>query len=284
MSHANQHFVPEFVLREWHTGPDARLSVFRWVHDGLRHDRHSAKVCAKGRHLWSMQRAGQSPDVSIERDFFGPVIDDKAASVHRALLQSEPDTLSAEARSIWSRFLLSLLARNPSFVEQLRVKGNDVLRNGLDMIPDALMDLREEDPEGSLRDWLETNMPSVFEDYGAYCLEDLVFSDRLNAILRSAWWVRRDVEQAKFDLIVSDRPLVVVGSLDGIFFASMPLSPKSALLVTNSAQALVEAHKRGVDDLVRTMNTASVLAAHTYVYATDRKQQSLVLKYLNRHS
>jgi hypothetical protein len=33
--HANQHFIPRFLLEKWHTGRDNKLSAFHWAHGKL---------------------------------------------------------------------------------------------------------------------------------------------------------------------------------------------------------------------------------------------------------
>jgi len=111
------HYVPQFYLRQWSSGPDGKV----WCYKRERSGRLSEKrVVPKGTgfqdHLYSMRRVTPflrepATDV-IERDFLSP-LDNASAYVLQKLLRGHEQSLSAEERAFWALFLNSLLERNP---------------------------------------------------------------------------------------------------------------------------------------------------------------------------
>ena len=53
MANAEHHFVPAFLLREWQSGSDEKLTSFRWSRGQVVATRFKAKSVAKRRHLYS---------------------------------------------------------------------------------------------------------------------------------------------------------------------------------------------------------------------------------------
>ena len=141
-THAEHHFVPRFLLEQWHTPPDTRLSSFRWAGTNLVSHRYKAKSVAKERHLYSLSRSSGEPDFQLEKNFWGPQVDDPAAVVHAKLLREGLDALGREDRIIWARFLVGLMLRTPGMVSRIRERGRQVLSAGLDDAPDAYLEIR----------------------------------------------------------------------------------------------------------------------------------------------
>lgn len=86
MAHDEHHFVPAFLLREWQTGEDDKLTSLRWARGAVVANRYKAKSVAKQRHLYSTGVAERRPNNKLEREFMGPKVDDPAAIAHQVML------------------------------------------------------------------------------------------------------------------------------------------------------------------------------------------------------
>ncbi len=133
-SHVQHHFVPRFLLQQW-AGPDGKLNVFRWHEDQLLRSRRSPRSVGKLPHLYSTMRSSAVPDVRMEREYFGPKMDDIAAPIHRQILATGLRSLSREQELNWSRFLLAQMVRTPSAVEFARMLARRFPREGLQAQP-----------------------------------------------------------------------------------------------------------------------------------------------------
>lgn len=282
MSHAEHHYVPAFLLREWQFGADEKLTSFRWAHGKVTGSRFKAKSVAKERHLYSMQRSQPTPDVQVEKDFFGPHVDDPAAVVHAKILASGVSGLTPDEKQVWSPILISLMLRGPAMIKHIRERGREVLGAGLDLTPDEYLAARGDDPAPTLRAWIETNRPDVLDDVGVMTLPDLTFSEKLNLAVLNATWGIRSVQAAKYNLLIGDRPLILAGTFETKFLLALPISPTKVFFAFNDERIFANVRALGHDAFVKATNTSTVAAAERYIYATDTVQQPFVRKLLQR--
>jgi hypothetical protein len=227
-----------------------------------------------------MERSQPQPDVKVEREFWGPHIDDPAALVHAKLLGSGVSGLSLDEKKAWSPFLISLMLRGPSMMRHIRKRGREILSAGLDKDPHEFLEARGNEPEATLREWVEKHMPDVLDDLGVMALPDLAFSERLNLALLNVTWGVRSVHEARFDLLTCDRPCIVGGTFETSFLVALPISPTRMFFAFNNEQTFENLRKRDHNEFVRVANLSTVAAAERYVYATNVQQKSFVKKFL----
>src|SRR4051794_10095323 len=122
-SHDAHHFVPGFILREWQTPPDDKLSAFHWIHGKLLHERYKAKSVGKERGLYSLHGQSGNRDNVLEREYFTREIDGPAAPVHRRIIVDGLTSLAAEERVTWGRFIVAQMLRAPRMIADLKDRG-----------------------------------------------------------------------------------------------------------------------------------------------------------------
>ena len=64
--HVAHHFVPDFLLRNWHSTPEEKLTHFEWVFGKLDVQEYKAKHVAKQKHLYSTVQQDGTHDTSLE--------------------------------------------------------------------------------------------------------------------------------------------------------------------------------------------------------------------------
>lgn len=279
-SHQTHHYVPAFLLRQWQSQPDSRLSQFRWAYRALRVNRHSASRVASVRHPYAAQRSAQHPDVALERDYLGPVVDEPAATVHASLLSKVPIQLEYEQRVIWARFLVAQMIRVPSMIQHMRVHGREILMRGLDERPEEYDAVRGDAPEESLAEWLSNHAVDAPDDVAIGALPDLIESPLLNGVVLSSDWAIIDLKWGRFDLLIGDRPLIKIGSLSGRFLFALPISPRRLFIAFNDSRTYRNVLKRDKATLVKDTNLETVRSASEFVYGTSELHTPLVRRYL----
>lgn len=282
-AYQRHHYVPRFLLEQWQTSPDNKLSHYEWIRGQLIQNRYGAKSVAKAEHLYSIQKiCNASPNVALEEKFFGPVIDDPASVVHKLILNAGIQSLTVKNRYSWSLFLISLLLRLPHKIEEVREKGRKILIKGLHESPEEYSSIRRSETEETLYEWVIKNHPYVLDDLGVMSLPDLVQSKVLNgAVLNSTWAVRK-FDQSRFDLLISDNPMIYAGTFETSFLLALPISPSQIFLAFNNPTTLENLAHRDSRSLIREANISSVSQAYKYVYATNEKQRSFIEKYLRQ--
>ncbi|WP_373991418.1 DUF4238 domain-containing protein [Duganella sp. BuS-21] len=281
-SHRQHHYVPAFLLREWESGSDVRLSYFRWLAGRFNNGRAKAQYVARQEHLYSVNQDSTQPDVSIERDFMGPIVDDPAGAVHKKILRGEIERLTDNEAEVWARFLVSLLLRLPSKIEHIRSAGAEVLRAAIAERPEEFDAIKGHRPERTLTEWVEKAMPSIFDDMGVMTLPTLIRSKKLNNAILAASWATFRASGATSEFLIADRPLIQIGPLSGNFLLCLPLSP-THLFMAYSHNHLVEIIlSMRPERLVRETNASTMQNAVLAVFSSNDKLQRFVKNHLSR--
>lgn len=281
-THVQQHYVPEFLLKQWHSGADKKLTQFQWMRGALLAEQFTAKAVAKEPHLYSQRMHEPTPNVTLERDFMGPHIDDPAAVVHKEILANGHEKLTNQERYAWSRFLLSLLVRTPEMIDFMRRAGRQLMASAMDEQPDGMLHLRQEDPQGSLREWAEVNRPHLLEDVGVRTLPAVLTSPELNHAIVSSGWSTVSLADSNVDALIADNPVVYLGDIKQGFSFMLPISPGVAFVVASypkDSSRVLEMPRTG---LTKSVNRHLVKHARRYVYATGHQHEALIEKHLRK--
>lgn len=280
MTHDVHHFVPAFLLREWQTGEDGKLTSFRWARDTVVHRPYKAKSVAKQRHLYATGLTEKRPDNKMEREFMGPKVDEPAAIAHQIMLRDCIGALNEQHRQDWARFLVCQMVRTPKMIAHIRLRGQDILMHGDD--PETTRALASDEPLVPLAQWLEERKPGLFDDLGIHTLPFIVNSVRLNDVFLKATWVTRDIKHARFDFLIGDTPLVYEGQMNSNFLFALPLSPRKLFIAYSDPQAIKYVMKATADMVAITFNRSQVNQADRYVFSTNHKQLAIVVRLLRK--
>lgn len=286
MAHANQHYVPAFLLRQWQTPPDSKLTAMRWANGQLLQSRLKAKSVGKELHLYSMQRDQPSPNPELEHKFMTPFVDEPAAVVHAKILRTGVRGLTERDKVHWSNFLVSLLLRGPGMMRVMRAKGRAVLQASTDSAPDEYQEVRGSAPESTLTEWVRANAPWLFDDLAILTFPDLVMSKLLNSAFlgpKSAW-ATRDVIGSPRDLLIGDTPLVYRGTFETSFVVALPVSPTRCFFAFNNPRTWENLASQPVPTLARAINSDTVSQAQAAVFSTGGTQARFVERHLRRPS
>ena len=280
MAHDQHHFVPAFLLREWQTGEDNKLTSLQWARSIVVANRYKAKSVAKQRHLYATGLAEGRPDNKLEREFMGPKVDDPAAVSHQLMLTDGIEALNEQDWVDWARFLVCQMVRTPRIVAHVRHQGREILMHGDEPVDAGVLEPGE--PLTPLSQWLEEHKPGLFDNLGIDTLPYIVNSSLLNGVFLKATWATREMKHAKFDLLVSDTPLVYLGKMNSNFLFALPISPRKLFLAYSDEQTGNNVKRTKADAVAITFNRAQANQADSYVFSTNDKQRAIVARYLRK--
>ncbi len=280
MAHDEHHFVPAFLLREWQTGDDDKLTSLRWARGTLVANRYKAKSVAKQRHLYATGVAEGRPDNKLEREFMGPKVDDPAAVAHQVMLTDGIEAFNEQHWLDWARFLVCQMMRTPKMVAHVRLRGREILMRGDE--PVAADVLEPGEPQMPLSQWLEEHKPGLFDDLGIDTLPYIVNSRLLNGVFLKATWATREIKHAKFDLLVSDMPLVYEGKMNSTFLFALPISPRKLFLAYSDERTGNNVKRTQADAVAITFNRSQAAQADCYVFSTNDKQRAVIARHLRK--
>ena len=217
----------------------------------------------------------QGRDV-LERKFFGSV-DTRGALARDSLLTNGPRSLNHDKRCDFARLLLSLEARRPAIVGQLRDYGTRYLAQAIDNDPEILSEMKKQGVSGSPSEFLNQQGFS-FKDKALSSIQKLVDNPKIgDRLINMSWRVIR-LGPLDGSLVLSDRPLVRTagfGHPHESWF--LPLDPKAAFCALNDHRGLDGATPHR---LAKRLNVVSAQQAERYVFSADNAHTRWLSKYL----
>lgn len=193
-SHFNHHFVPRFLLQEWHTEPDDKLSCFRWESGRFLHNRYSAKSVAKMKGLYSTGVSSYDDGNILEREYFAVKVDSPAAVVHKLILAHGISCLDDEHRRSWARFLLAQVVRTPDKVAHVRSIGSQLMDDLA--VPNVLDKFGiPQSHKSAMHRFLVNNAPDFAGNYSLAHMPSAIEVQLENGRLLSAYWLLRRIKK-----------------------------------------------------------------------------------------
>lgn len=152
------HYIPKFYLKQW-IGDDKPLCEFSRPHNTVKPRRTFPDGTGYERGLYTFPNLPPIASDAIEKKL-ARMADDEAASVLQRMLIGDMD-FDEDARSAWSRFLMSMMHRNPERMAQFRTLI-------VEKFPEYLEDLR--DKFDTIK---HPDDPPTFEEVRAVSSKDL---------------------------------------------------------------------------------------------------------------
>jgi len=284
-THSRHHFVPEFYLRAW-ASPDEtqapRLTYFRWVPERLHAGRISPKGAAFQDDLYTSVDKDGNKTQAVEREYFGPKVDDLAAPVIAKMLRGERVLSDAEGQA-FARYVVAQRVRTPAYVEHVRSEAALAVAEMAEGLDTRYQALRDDASPSTLGEFIGLRMPHLNDYLGIQSLPRLIDQPALLARLVEFEWAWGHLEADGLTLLTSDRPVVFSKGLeDPACIVALPLSPTVAAFAMKDSQRLRGLLGRPPADLIQGLNLDVVKQARTYVYARDGSARAFVEEHLGR--
>jgi hypothetical protein len=272
MSEPNKHhYLPVFYLSRW-SQPDGKVIRYYRPHQAVVASPIAPKNTGYEHGLYRLE--GYVPEVqnTIEKNFMSPVVDDPASRALNILIERDNSKLTPEHRQAWTRFVMSLLVRNPEKVEHITNRADHGLRQSLLADPEEYEAVRGAEDPPTLVEWVEQKTPEILSNFGKQILPDIITHQPTgDAIIRMRWWTI-DIADGFPDLLTCDRPVYMShGVMDERCFIALPLSPRFVFIATWSQSTFDSLMSRGNKAVTKSINEIMVAQAEKYVYgAHDR--------------
>lgn len=283
-SSANQdnHYIPQFLLRGW-CNRKGRLTVYSRQNGRVVTSVLNPRSTGFEPNLYAYEQVPPEHRHLIEREFMSARIDTPAALIVQKILDGEFPKVTADERSVFTRFLMSLRARHPDAVALAKLKGREELMAALARDPEEYLAIKENSSPPSLAEWARQNAPSVIPNFGISVVPKVIahYSTGVH-VFNMPWWTH-DVRYAQTDLLLSDRPCLLEGdAMGGEAIIALPLSPTMLFFACNREHQIKVLRSMPVTRLVKMVNRASIIYAANRVYGTGSQHLPVVEKHLTR--
>ncbi|WP_176538886.1 DUF4238 domain-containing protein [Rhizobium sp. J15] len=275
------HYIPQFYLRPWE-GNDNRLQEFkRGYQNQVTTKRVFTKQTGYAPDLYTLPGATEETKQNVEKAFMA-LLDNEAVKARDMMLSGQIPA-DPKTRESWTRFVLSMVFRNPEEMAKFKESFCNELRK-----PDARIQAEYEslkapgDPE-TFEEWLMTNRPARVERSAILVMTNLVQRNNVNYLLRTMHWRVIDISVVSRRLMTSDRPIMMSnGMVQYAGHFALPISPTKLFLACTTVQFADQFCAMPTGKMVREVNKLVVGQGRKFIYAQDAAQLSDVRQQMGR--
>jgi hypothetical protein len=274
----NHHYLPVFYLRQWCNSEGKVVRYYR-PHKDVVHSSITPERTGYEPHLYSLE--GYPPDQRqwVEKNYMGPVVDEPASRALRILLARNTPELTAETRIDWTRFLMSLLLRDPATVAKTNADAREGLVAKLLQNPKEYEDAKSEDDPPTFVEWVESNVPHLLENVGRIWLPDFIENEEVGTVLIRMRWSVFDFERSGITLLTGDRPFIRSHGLkDQKCVVVLPLSPRFAFIAVHAPETYRGLLNAGTKRLASDINGRIVTQTDKHVYGKSKSHLRFIEK------
>ena len=274
------HYLPVFYLKQW-ARDEGRLCEFTKPRDRIKLRKTYPQATAYIRGLNTVEGLPQAERRFLE-DVFFQIADAGAAQVLQIFLQPPPWSLTANEKSAWSRFIMSLMVRNPESFEKYTSVAAAIFQDVRANIEATYAKERGASDPPTYAEYAALHGPNPAGRTIVQVIQTLADNKELGRNINSMRWTVLFDPRPKFELLTSDRPWLTtngIGHPNGELL--IPISPFHLFVATNNTETEMKVRavwKSGQATAV--VNDRVVSQARKYVYGTNDKQLSFVAKRL----
>ena len=196
-----------YYLKQW-TTTDRRLCEYKLVPGGygVKPRRTSPDGTGYQIDLYRVDGVSGRDHQDFEKRFMH-LVDTDASRALEKIIVGETDNWSGNLRSGWTRFILSLLFRNPEAVTTIKGHIVEMWDEGIKALQaDYAARRRAGDPE-SFEEFLAKHEPSAAQIGAANFSADVIDNAQVGKTVFEMKWSRVDLSKSNHELLTSDRPI-----------------------------------------------------------------------------
>lgn len=272
------HYNPVFYLKQW-ADDDGRLCEFSRPFDTVKPKRTHPDGTGYVRGLYTIPGVAADRQDDLETKYLR-LVDDYASQALTILrdVRSNPPVLPDHMRLAWSRFLYTMMLRNPEYLAQLKDSLPTYLSGIVDAVRDDYANLKTPNHPETFEQFRQEFLANSFLMSPLRLFPDLVRKNKAVAhICNEMTWSTIRFDDPAHTLLTSDRPIVMTNGLvtPGAHIA-MPISPWHLFLATNSLETREYYASLSSKELIRSVNNKVAEQSRKYVYGRDDRQLRFV--------
>ena len=266
----DNHYLPIFYLKRW-AGEDGHVCVYSRPHKISHVIRKSPKGIGYQRDLYTVVDVDGPVSNYLERQFF-QATDAAAALALKVVEAGQWQPMDTIIRSAWTRFIISLLHRNPEqvakfheivsrYMEIVKPQYNEYFRNR--SAPDT--------PQTFEEFWRATR-PEIIGRTWIDLIQRVIDSVTVGTHFNRLIW--RVIEfQSSRTLLTGDRPIIMTNGMDKPnSHLAIPIGPHKLFLAAHTIELANAITRDKADNVIDFVNDKIVRQARRFCIGTDDTQ------------
>ena len=261
------HYIPEFYLKRWLGGNDRRLSVyFRHPRGCAVARRHPAGIGYKI-DLYTLPGVDLGIATYLEREFFR--VTDNLAAKSLAAIENRAWQMDVDVRSGWTRFVTSLLHRNPELIERsLRTVSRyiDICRP---LYERAYLEKRDASHPPTFEEFWDAIRRDVLARTWINLVQRSIDNFRVGTLFNQLSWRVLEVG-GSYTFLTGDRPIIMTnGMARPESHLAIPIGPRRLFVAAADPGIHESIGRRDADQLVAFVNDLIVRQAREFCVGVD---------------
>jgi hypothetical protein len=257
------HFNPAFYLSQW-TGDDNQLCEMRLIRGDVKPRRRYPHLTGYVRDLYRTAGVSEVESQDLEIKFMTP-LDTVAAAALQGLLSGDSPNL--QERVAWTRFVLSLIYRNPDAVKLIKTHMATLVDEITASLEAKWAAEREVDDEQTLAEATAIRQPGFADIHGANMVADIIGNHSAVPDIVRMNWGKINLSDSKVPLVTSDRPVLMVNLSDPEAFIALPIGPYDLFVAAFNDRLSRLLHDS--TKLAQTVNRDVIANAREFVWGVD---------------
>lgn len=267
MSEKN-HYLPIFYQKRWGTRADKHVCVYARPHNAPHKSwKHPAGVGYQT-DLYTVSNVDAAVATYLEKQFF-LVTDNLAAKALSVIERGQRQPMDTTTRSGWTRFIMSLLHRNPEQV----AKSHGVVSQYVSLLKPQY--------EKLYNDKKDVNHPATFDEFWRDILPEVVGRTWIKLIQRT---IDGEIVGAHFNrliwrvidfkststLMTGDRPVIMTnGMIKPDSHLVIPIGPRKLFVAAPNLDLVNSLVGQNADEVVEFVNDRIVKQAHRFCISCE---------------
>jgi uncharacterized protein DUF4238 len=278
------HYVPVCYLKQWANTDDRRLCEHKLIPGdyGVKPRRTSPDGTG---YQVDLYRVDGVPD-AVAQDFekrFMHLVDTDASRALEKIIAGETDNWSGDLRSGWTRFILSLLFRNPEAVAIIKGHIVEMWDEGIKALQADYAARRRASAPESFEDFLAKHEPNAAQIGAANFLADVIDNAQVGKTVFEMKWSRIDLSKSRYQLLTSDRPIdMPLGLADSKAYISFPVSPRVLFVAAHNHNMADALRRANPTEIVRKNNQRVIEQARKFVWGSTDSQLTFIQKHFGK--
>ena len=221
--------IPQFYLKQWADPQgDGYVWEFRCRYNGIEGRKRFPDGTGYEHGLYTFSDLPPIAATYLETEFFAGS-DDAAYAVLREMLEDRVE-FNAKKRTAWSRFIMTLLHRNPEAVRRIRSRVIAGYPTQIETLRESYQTMRHANDPETFEEFVSTITEADYQQVTLRVLHKVMDSENVGHVLNNMQWAVLRINRSEYPLLTSDRPLVVTnGLIKAKAHLVMPISPNRVL-------------------------------------------------------
>jgi len=271
------HYIPVCYLKQWAHTDDSRLCEHKFVTgQGVKPRRTHPEGTGYQVDLYRTDGVPGEVAHHLENRFMR-LVDDDAARALGKIVSGDKTEWTQRLRSGWTRFILSLLFRNPETVAHVKRQIVAIWTEGVKALRANWSERRTaNDPETFEEFFAKTN-PHAVHIAATNFLTEIIDNKNIGPVIFDMKWTRIDLGRSSLQLLTSDRPLdMPLGLGDPESYIALPVSPRLLFLAAHDAKIGDTLGRANPTQVVKNINKVVVQQARRFVWGSSDSQLTFI--------